>query len=404
MVDDQGLLHDEISLELSVERPRLVRLCARLSGDPEAADDLAQETLLEAWRFCSKRDDRQALAPWLAAIARNICMRWRRRRGREAQVVLNRAYDEQADRALPGLDESHDYAAELERHELAALLDRALADLPAETRLALTQHYLEGLSHAAIAARLGLSEGAVAVRIHRGKAAFRGLLAGKLRHEAEAFGLVALDAPSPGWTMTRIWCPECGCHRLLASLNLERSDFSVRCPQCSAEPGLEISNTVGHAGLFDGISGFKAAYSRTLSWAYGYYRSALATQHTGMAPCWECGRLVPLSLRLPHDAPEVHPSQRGRRGVYLRCSCQADQRGHCSSTLRALTLHLPEARQFWRAHPRIRYLPEREVEHDGRPALVTGFESLGSPARFEVIALRDTYEVIRINGASRDPR
>jgi DNA-directed RNA polymerase specialized sigma24 family protein len=32
------------------ERDRLVRLCARLSGSMEAAEDLAQETLLEAWR------------------------------------------------------------------------------------------------------------------------------------------------------------------------------------------------------------------------------------------------------------------------------------------------------------------------------------------------------------------
>lgn len=404
MVDDQGSLHDGEGQALSAERARLVRLCAHLSGEPEAADDLAQETLLEAWRLWPKRNTDLVLAPWLAAIARNICMRWRRRRGREAMVVLNRAYDEQVDRVLHGLDERDDLAAELERHDLATLLDRALALLPPETRLALTQHYLEGLSHAAIAARLGVGEGAVTVRIHRGKAALRGLLAGKLRHEAEAFGLVDPDATPQGWTMTRIWCPECGSHRLLAYLNLERSDFTVRCPQCSAEPGLEISNTAGHTGLFDGISGFKAAYNRTLNWAYGYYRSALANQHTGLAPCWACGRLVPLSLHLPHDAPEIHPSQRGRSGVYLRCSCQADQRGHCSSTLRALTLHLPEAQQFWRAHPRIRYVPEREVEHHGRPALITGFESLGSPARFEVIALRDTYAVISMHGASRDAR
>ena len=32
------------------ERRRLVRLCATISGDRDAAEDLAQETLLEAWR------------------------------------------------------------------------------------------------------------------------------------------------------------------------------------------------------------------------------------------------------------------------------------------------------------------------------------------------------------------
>jgi len=36
------------------EWPRLVRLCARLSDDGQAAEDLAQETLVEAWRNLHK--------------------------------------------------------------------------------------------------------------------------------------------------------------------------------------------------------------------------------------------------------------------------------------------------------------------------------------------------------------
>ena len=42
----------ELDLErrLADERPRLVRLCARFSGSQEAAEDLAQETLIAAWR------------------------------------------------------------------------------------------------------------------------------------------------------------------------------------------------------------------------------------------------------------------------------------------------------------------------------------------------------------------
>jgi DNA-directed RNA polymerase specialized sigma24 family protein len=35
---------------LAEERTRLVRLCARLTGSSGVAEDLAQETLLEAWR------------------------------------------------------------------------------------------------------------------------------------------------------------------------------------------------------------------------------------------------------------------------------------------------------------------------------------------------------------------
>jgi DNA-directed RNA polymerase specialized sigma24 family protein len=35
---------------LAGERTRLVRFCAYLTGNPDAAEDLAQETVLEAWR------------------------------------------------------------------------------------------------------------------------------------------------------------------------------------------------------------------------------------------------------------------------------------------------------------------------------------------------------------------
>ncbi|MFL5801344.1 MAG: RNA polymerase sigma factor [Roseiflexaceae bacterium] len=403
MVSDEITTPDGLNSALFAERARLVRLCASLTGAPSAAEDLAQETLLEAWRSWAKLADRQALAPWLSGIARNVCRRWRRRRGREAMYMMREALDDAATQPATSLDDDGDPTIELERHELAALLDRALALLPPETRLALVQHYIEESSHAAIAARLGLSEGAVAVRLHRGKLAFRRLIEGQLRPEAETFGLVAPQAEQRGWHETRLWCPECGQHRLLGYLDTQHGDFSVRCPDCSPEPGLEISRTVEHPGCFDGVKGFKAAYTRSLNWAYRYYRGALANQQTGMAPCWECGRPIPLLLRLPYDDPDVHPRQRGRRGVYVRCDCRAGQRRHCSTLPRSLTLHLPEGQRFWREHPRMRFLPEREVDIGGQAAVVGGFESLGDSARLEVVALRDTFAVISINGMAYVP-
>jgi DNA-directed RNA polymerase specialized sigma24 family protein len=41
-------------LALHAERARLVHLCAYLTGNGEAAEDLAQETLVEAWRHSHK--------------------------------------------------------------------------------------------------------------------------------------------------------------------------------------------------------------------------------------------------------------------------------------------------------------------------------------------------------------
>jgi DNA-directed RNA polymerase specialized sigma24 family protein len=41
---------DSVQAEAMLERARLVRLCARLTGNIDVAEDLAQETLFEAWR------------------------------------------------------------------------------------------------------------------------------------------------------------------------------------------------------------------------------------------------------------------------------------------------------------------------------------------------------------------
>src|SRR5437870_3335209 len=72
-----------LDVPLPDDRARLVRLCARLTGDLDAAEDLAQETLYEAWRNAHKLHDLTGRTQWLAAIARNVCLRWTRARGRD---------------------------------------------------------------------------------------------------------------------------------------------------------------------------------------------------------------------------------------------------------------------------------------------------------------------------------
>ena len=69
--------------KLSAERARLVGLCARLIGDVDAAEDLAQETLIEAWRHRERLYDPDGFSAWTSAIARNVCRRWERERGQQ---------------------------------------------------------------------------------------------------------------------------------------------------------------------------------------------------------------------------------------------------------------------------------------------------------------------------------
>src|SRR5262245_41605023 len=105
------------------EWARLVRLCARLTGDASAAEDLAQESLVEAWRQQHKLQQPEGQARWLSAIARHVCRRWF---SRQAWHYV------EFDCAETPADEDLD--ADLLRQERAALLERALGTLPAATR------------------------------------------------------------------------------------------------------------------------------------------------------------------------------------------------------------------------------------------------------------------------------
>lgn len=374
-VNDEGAFQQF----LAAERPRLLRLCAHLTGEPDAAEDLAQETLIEAWRHLDQLRDPQALPAWLSGIARNVSARRLRARGREAPLAVLPAEAVWAD---PQTSIESDFEAELERDELALLLDRALALLPATTRAVLVQKYIAESSHAAIASALGLSESAVAVRLHRGKLAMRALLTGELRAEAEQLGLLPAG---PAYQETRLWCPVCGRRRLQGRLDDE--EFLLRCPDCCEEPDAVISQS-SYTGELARLSSFRPALSRFAAWSHDYFQGAVAA---GSAPCQRCGRLAPLREGLPAYAP---PSVRRRPGIHVLCA-------HCGSgaysSLDGVALSAPQAQAFWRREQRIRLCGQRELEIDGLPAWGVAFESLRGPARIEALIERGTCRVLAIH-------
>src|SRR3954471_10932840 len=127
----------ELAIDLWSDRrrARLMRLCARLAGDRDAAEDLAQETLLEAWRNVHKLEDPAGVDRWLAAIARHVCLRWLRSRSREPARA-----PEAVGAALA--DPRADLELELERSELSEVVDRALGLIAADAREVLLRRYV----------------------------------------------------------------------------------------------------------------------------------------------------------------------------------------------------------------------------------------------------------------------
>jgi RNA polymerase sigma factor (sigma-70 family) len=333
---------------LDSERRRLVRLCASITGDHAVAEDLAQETLLEAWRHRERLREPSGADRWLSAIARNVCHRWARRRGRDS-VVVGDLDAEMPDRADddPGGD------------SLDEQLERALAHLPPPTRDMVVRHYVEGSPHAEIAARHGISEEAVSMRICRGRALLRTLL----------------DAqPGDAWGDTRVWCSGCGARRL--QMRRDANAVLFRCTECSpASASYDLRNP-SFARVVGDLVRPAAILNRAAAWSSEYFSLG-----AGEADCTRCGR----QIRVRH-----HDEGR-RRGLHGLCHACGEQ---VWSSVLGLAHSRPEARAFRAEHVRVRTLPARDLGYRGQEATLVRLEAMRGSAALDVLFARDTLRVL----------
>ena len=160
---------------------RIYNLTLRMTGNPEDAADLTQETFLNAWRALPEFQGNSSLATWLYRLASNASIDFIRRekRHREAAPTVPLEFsggegDESRTIELP--DYRYSPEVSIERQELRSAIEQGLATLSEQHRTVLVLREIEGLSYGEIAAALQLEEGTVKSRISRARIELRKLL------------------------------------------------------------------------------------------------------------------------------------------------------------------------------------------------------------------------------------
>jgi RNA polymerase sigma-70 factor (ECF subfamily) len=148
-------------------------LCYRMLGEPEAAEDAAQETFLRAYQNLHRYDQTRSFATWLLSIGAHYCIDRLRRRKLSMFSMDEENEDgttfEIADASSP------DPEAESVKREDRDRLHILLKDLDETDRAAIVLRYWYDYSEVEIAESLKLTVSAVKSRLHRARRALAGM-------------------------------------------------------------------------------------------------------------------------------------------------------------------------------------------------------------------------------------
>jgi RNA polymerase sigma-70 factor (ECF subfamily) len=143
------------------QRP-VYNLCSRMLGNPDEAEDAAQETFLRAYSKMRSFDGQRSFSTWLLSIAAHYCIDQIRKRRMTLVSFDDSPYLEPPDQS-PGPEAAFSIR-ENQRH-----IQTLLARLGPQDRAAVIMRYWNDLSYEEIAEALSLSVSAVKSRLHRAR-------------------------------------------------------------------------------------------------------------------------------------------------------------------------------------------------------------------------------------------
>lgn len=141
-------------------RERLYRVALRMVGDVAAAEDVAQDALVSAWRALPNFRGEAEFSTWLHRIVLNSALNHVTRRRQHLELTGQEPIDPEG---------QPEYAVESRHRERA--LRVAISELPFDQRAPLVMHQFEGYTYEQTAEILQVSEATVRGRIYRARRA-----------------------------------------------------------------------------------------------------------------------------------------------------------------------------------------------------------------------------------------
>ena len=164
--------------------PLLAFVLHRLDHDRAGAEELVQDTFLEAVRSAPRFRGDSTPFTWLCGIAKKLLLMRRRRAKREARAIpfsdLLLESDEEIARALQRIEHEEIPERLLEKDETRRLVGAVISSLPPEHQAGLLARYRDGKSLEELARGAGTTVKAAEARLYRARRAF-----------AEAFRILA---------------------------------------------------------------------------------------------------------------------------------------------------------------------------------------------------------------------
>ncbi len=144
---------------------RVYALCLRMTGDPERAEELVQDSFVRAWEKLGSFRGESRFTTWLHRLTVNEVLRERRSRTARERHLVD-APDEER------------YVATVRNVFPGTRIDleRALSTLPDRARQALVLRDIEGFKYREVAVMTGVAVGTVKAQVHRARQMMREVL------------------------------------------------------------------------------------------------------------------------------------------------------------------------------------------------------------------------------------